>query len=277
MLQLINSIKEEAPNALYTIKQLVLTTFKKVLAVAKLIHSAGWHWLQCSYCKCVCLLLDAGVWMCKNMNILAHGLPEGFELPRCNNDCEHLLPDTRLGRQCWHKIVICCNCSNLPQQIMLTDPMVKGKLPHGLLRCLNHTHTAWLKHAPHMHDALVDRAVTAFVEQILPLLNVDANANASEMEAGPHDEDLDKEHGAASESESSAASSDDTIDEADFDADGLRKEKVLKVVHPDLPKYKTQATKVRRHTRFIPGRDERFELGVHLTDMHSKKAKSQVV
>ena len=49
-------------NALYTIEQLVLTTFKKVLAVAKLIHSMGWHWLQCSYGKCVCAhcLMQAG-------------------------------------------------------------------------------------------------------------------------------------------------------------------------------------------------------------------------
>lgn len=46
MLQLIDSIKEEAPNALYTIEQPVSTTFKKVPAMAKLIHSAGWHWLQ---------------------------------------------------------------------------------------------------------------------------------------------------------------------------------------------------------------------------------------
>ena len=97
MLQLIDSIKEEAPNALYTIEQPVSTTFKKVPAVAKLIRSAGWHWLQCSYCKCACPLLDAGKWPRKNTNILAHGLPEGFELPRCNGDCDHLLPNTRPG------------------------------------------------------------------------------------------------------------------------------------------------------------------------------------
>ena len=204
--------------------------------------------------------LMQGKWPRKNTNILAHGLPEGFELPRCSNDCDHLLPHTRLGQQCQHIIVMCRNHSNLPQQIMLTDPMIKGKLPHGLLRHLDHTHRAWLKHTPHMHDALVDCAVSAFVECIPLLPSIEAYANANEVEAASHNEDSDDEHDATSESESPAASDDDAVNEADYDADGLHTEKVSKVLRPDPPTYKTQPTKVHRHTHFIPGRDERCEL-----------------
>ena len=62
------------------------------------------------------------------------------------------------------------NPSNLPQQIVRTNPMVKGKLPHGLLRPLNHGHRAWLKHAPSMHGALVATAISAFAMHTSSLL-----------------------------------------------------------------------------------------------------------
>ena len=42
-LRVIMSIKEEAPNALYTIEQPVLPTFKLVPAIAKLRRTTGWH------------------------------------------------------------------------------------------------------------------------------------------------------------------------------------------------------------------------------------------
>ena len=111
--------------------------------------------------------------------------------------------------------------------------MIKGKLPHGLLRHLDHTHRAWLKHMLHMHDMLVECAVTAFVACIPSLLNVDSYAHTDEMEAASHDGDSDSGHDATSESELSVASGDDAVDEADYDADRLRKERASKVLRPD--------------------------------------------
>ena len=80
--------------------------------------------------------LDTGAWPRKNTNFLVHGVGAGFTLPECNDDCEHLLERVEPGRRRRHKVVLCRNRSNWPEQEVIPDPMVKGMIPHGVFRLL---------------------------------------------------------------------------------------------------------------------------------------------
>ena len=118
-----------------------------------------------------------------------------------------------------------------------------------------------------MHDALIATAVNAFAvhtsnllphsKAAYPTLRSRPTARSDTNEGSSNTE---SEEGSSSDDGEPAAGDDDIIDEADFDADGLRKDKAAKQLRPDVTKYETRPTKVRRHARFIPGREQRYEL-----------------
>ena len=78
----------------------------------------------------------------KNTNFLVHGLPRGFKLPMCRMDCAHLV---HRGGAARHKKVICVNPTNWREQEVITDPMMKGRIPHGVFKRIMVGHEAWLK------------------------------------------------------------------------------------------------------------------------------------
>ena len=83
---------------------------------------------------------DRGYWPRKNTNFLVHGLPYGFKLPMCKLDCEHLV---HRGGEKKHKKVICVNPTNWREQEVITDPMEKGRIPHGVFNLIMFGHRAW--------------------------------------------------------------------------------------------------------------------------------------
>ena len=62
-------------------------------------------------------------------------------MPICRMDCEHLV---HRGEEARHKKVNCVNSTNWPEQEVITDPMEKGRIPHGVFRLIMFGHRAWL-------------------------------------------------------------------------------------------------------------------------------------
>ena len=66
----------------------------------------------------------------------------------CNNDCAHLVP----GTSC-HRVVLCSDRRNHPDQLVIKDAMIKGVIPHGLLGRIWEAHSQLLD----MRAAAADR------------------------------------------------------------------------------------------------------------------------
>ena len=177
------NVKRKAPGALYTLENPVSRTWKLVPCLARLCKRPEWRWLTVSYCKVASKTIDSGDWPRKNSNILACHVPKGLTLPQCEDDCDYLVDRIVPGRRRRHKIVICNNRSNWPEQHVERDVMRKGMIPHGLFQTLERAHGEWLaerKKPLHMartragtaidHDtaanALVDLALTTFVHDV---------------------------------------------------------------------------------------------------------------
>ena len=84
-----------------------------------------WRLLCGSHCVNTCEA-DSGWWPQKDTLWLVNRVPRNTHLEMCDFDCEHLLPGTHR-----HRVVMCNNWRNLPEQIVLRDPIVKGLIPLG--------------------------------------------------------------------------------------------------------------------------------------------------
>ena len=175
--QLIEQIKEHAPAAMYTIENPESKTFKMVPCIAKLRRTEGWRWLRCIDCKCASQRLDQGKWPHKHTDILVWGVLHDFELPVCRDDCDHLVPCIGPQGRRRHWVVLCTSDRNSPEQFVITNHMIKRRLPHGLIHRLARAHKRWLENKGAVPNEpctfvrmtkdtarqAVERAVSAFV------------------------------------------------------------------------------------------------------------------
>ena len=127
-------IIKESPSALISLENPCNDVFPYLPGVRELLKDKRWQMLTASYCACA-NHLDIGYWPQKDSNFLVYGVPRGFSLPMCNNDCSHLVPGTAR-----HRVVLCNNSRNDPRQFVLKDRMIKGVIPHGLLGRLWEAH-----------------------------------------------------------------------------------------------------------------------------------------
>ena len=249
-------IKAHAPRACVTIENPVSNTFKLVPCIARLRRTTGWRWLTCSYCKCADPRVDRGIWPKKNTNFLVFGLPRGFKLPMCRRDCAHLV---HRGREAQHKRVICVNPSNWREQEVITDPMVKGRIPHGVFNRIMVGHEAWLKlelshlaatsFAHHMYDLAValpearalGPTLRSHVRAAQDTAETDGETDSSGSSSGPElDTDMPTHEDGPQ-----------PIDEIDFE-DGLRKVRAVTELQGDLPEYKIRKSDVNEFMGFLP-------------------------
>ena len=291
---LIRALQRRAPAALYTIEQPVNKSFCRVPAVRALRRAPGWRWLTGSYCRMTCEL-DLGDWPRKDTNFLVHGVGAGFTLPQCADDCKYLLERTEPGRRRRHKVVLCRNRSNWPEQDVITDAMVKGMIPHGAFRLLEGGWRAYRAGRAQLHEAghgLEGASGAALLTAAAQVLESNAcgwAAHGQALHGGvPHsrghadgcsfveeaadsegslsdeadeaiDAEVEEEEEDASDSEPAGDFADVTR-ESDFGDDGLRKPKQRQVIKPAV-EYGTKPTERARHARFLPGKSgEVFDL-----------------
>jgi len=137
--RLAKDILKEAPGALISLENPRNDVFPYLPGVRELLKDKRWQLLTASYCSCA-NHLDVGFWPQKDSNFLVCGVPRGFGLPMCNNDCSHLVPGTAR-----HRVVLCSDRRNHPAQFVIKDSMVKGVIPHGLLGRLWEAHRQLLE------------------------------------------------------------------------------------------------------------------------------------
>ena len=134
---LLRHIRRVAPLGLYTIENPYGDHFLHLAGSRRLLRDRGWRALAGSHCRCAGPM-DRGIWPQKDTSWLVAGVPRSFNLPLCDNDCPFLIPGT--GR---HKVVVCSGRDNHPEQEVLRDPMVKGRIPLGTFALFEEAHRAW--------------------------------------------------------------------------------------------------------------------------------------
>ena len=125
--RLAKQILKAAPNALISLDTPKNDVFLYLPGLRELLKEKRWQLLTASYCSCA-NHLDVGFWPQKDSNFLVCGVPRDFSLPICNNDCAHLALGTAR-----HRVVLCTDRRNHPEQFVIKDSMIKGVIPHGLL------------------------------------------------------------------------------------------------------------------------------------------------
>ena len=99
--RLARAILKAAPTALISLENPKNDVFSYLAGVRELLKGKEWLMLTASYCTCA-NQLDIGFWPQKDSSFLVCGVPRGFSLPMCNNDCAHLVPGTSR-----HRVVLC--------------------------------------------------------------------------------------------------------------------------------------------------------------------------
>ena len=136
---LVRAVQRACPRALFSIENPVGDHFLHLPGSRELLKDSRWHVLCSSHCKCACEI-DGGPWPQKDTYWLVSGVSRNFALPLCERDCSFLLPGTRR-----HKAVICNSKGKLPQQVRISDPMDKGRIPLGAFKLLEEAHQVWLR------------------------------------------------------------------------------------------------------------------------------------
>ena len=254
LVRIMLQIKKLANNALYTIENPVSRTFELQDCIKALQTSEGWVTMTGSYCKCASPQLDSRIFPRKDTLIIAANVPKDATLPICNHDCEHLVDRREEGRLPRHKMVICRSKSNWPEQTVILDSMEKGLIPHGLFSKVFQQHLKWrVQSATQQHfefcvqqfpGELSQAAAQAFAAHISQLSREVSSEGAAFVNS---------KEGAAdsSDSEEEGEGLPDPVEEGEFNAEGLRKEKQLQV-RQDAPKYKIREVPTHELYRFLP-------------------------
>ena len=133
------------PQALFSIESPKGDHFIHLPGSRELLSDPRWHLLHESHCK-TAGPHDRGIWPQKDTDWLVSGVSRNFHLPMCDQDCRYLIPGTRR-----HKVVLCTGRNNHPEQEVLTDPMVKGRIPLGCFHRIEEAHKDWLCQQRHAY------------------------------------------------------------------------------------------------------------------------------
>ena len=241
--QIMEHVLQHAPNAMYTIENPVSWTFELQPCIKRLLATTGWQSMVTCYCKCADPLLDDGAWPRKDTIIIAHGLPARTSLPICDHDCQHLIERREVGKKPRHKVVICSSRSNWPEQVVLKDPMIKGRIPHGLFQILEEKHAQWA--STPAAEAHFTACMASHPDELASAV---AHAFAAHMDRVC----VDSETGQAYATEDDVVSeSDELVHENDFDKDGIRRSDDA-MVRQDVPEHKVRDVPVNELYRFLP-------------------------
>ena len=232
---IMQDIRRIAKNALFTIENPESRTFLLQPCIKQLMQDSDWQVLQCSYCKCAHPMLDKGFWPRKDTFVIAAGLPPQTSLPQCDNDCEHLVDRVVQGQARRHKVVICRSSRNWPEQVVITDPMIKGLIPHGLFNILHSAHSKWLAQQP--AQAHFGSCISTHPQEL-----AQAVAQVYATQSGKADGSAD---------DGGILDEDAMVDEADYGKDGLRKQQ-SKLVREEVPTYRTRDVQMHELFRFLP-------------------------
>ena len=177
----------------------------------------------------------------------------------CQDDCNHLILCIRPQGQRQHWVVLCTSDRKWPEQFIITNHMMKGRLPHGLLQRLVRAHKQWLENkgvalnepctrvrmTKDTARQAVERAVSAFVmcmkdvsRRVHATHTDDTNGDSGRLDDEGSDTTNDHEPGTESDAEG-ADDDEEIIDEADFGHDRLQHDKQVKPLQPSLRTYKT--------------------------------------
>ena len=216
-----------------------------------------------------------------------HGVAAGFSLPECAEDCAHLLDRVEPGRRRRHKVVLCRNRSNWPEQVVIPDPMVKGMIPHGAFRLLEQGWRSYCLGCMRLREAgrelegesgeallsAVARVLESNVcglaapglalhERVLRPRGHKDGCTFEEEAAADGDSSLGSEEAAAIDAEVEEEGEDEMSDsepagefaepakESGFGDDGLRMPKERRVIKPTV-EYGTKPTERARLARFL--------------------------
>ena len=149
---ILNELMTYYSTMLATIENPISPTFTMVPCIARLIRQRDashglprWQPLTCSYCKHTDVVLDYGkTFPQKDTIVCAAGVKPSLTLDMCKRDCSHLLDRIVPGQVRRHKLVICRNSTQWPEQIRITDVWQKGLIPQGLIDTLWRSHIEWL-------------------------------------------------------------------------------------------------------------------------------------
>ena len=142
---LIKALQLVVPYALFSIESPKGDHFIHLPGSRALLSDPRWRLLHESHCK-TAGTMDSGVWPQKDTDWLVSGVSRNFHLPLCDRDCQFLIPGTRR-----HKVVLCTGRYNHPEQTVLTDPMVKGRIPLGCFALMEAAHQDWLRQQRHVY------------------------------------------------------------------------------------------------------------------------------
>ena len=189
-----------APSLCCSIENPAGEHFAHLPGVRLLLRDRSWRLLCGSHCSNLCEA-DTGYWPQKDTFWLVNRVPRNFHLQMCDFDCEHLLPGTER-----HRVVLCTAHDNLPGQVVIRDPMIKGLIPLGVFKRIDAAHAEW--------RARVARRRLR-VSRFSGEANVAARPSSDESET-----DSDEEAHSDSDEDDRAFESDLPLDEADYDDEG---------------------------------------------------------
>ena len=155
--------------------------------------------------------------------------------------------------------MICRNRSNWPEQEVITDPMVKGLIPHGLLHRIVEANHQWVRQqaaAEHFNectgthpDELAEAVAQCFTTSMQSLLDDSITNGSAYASKADNADDSSSEDGSHDGGNDDIAG---VVDEAQFDTDGLRVDVSPKPLRDVIPTYKVSDSPVHELFRFLP-------------------------
>ena len=221
---LVKELSRIAAGLQCTIENPVSNTFPHLPGVRKLLRDPQWRLLAGSHCSNLCSA-DSGKWPQKDTYYLMNKVPRKFHLDLCDFDCRHLIEHTDR-----HELVLCNNSSNLEDQVVISDPYMKGLIPLGVFRKIDLAHRKWCAR----RDGRRARAGLTVLTPSGEIAGRSVGAVQEQPDPADSDSDTDQEDDSDSESDVDY-DEDEPIDESQFDENGLRIPEQCQPLRTEIP------------------------------------------
>ena len=132
VLRVLRRIAIAAPRIIMSVENPYNKNFVNLRCVQDTIAAPGWSFHVTNYCKVASRAADPGDWPKKTTCLLLFNVEDDLMLPRCHNDCDHLVQGT-----VHHKAVLCNNHENVKGQTVTHKVMDKGVIPLGLFEIID--------------------------------------------------------------------------------------------------------------------------------------------